>query len=391
MDLHSLGWGEPFATAFERYRPAPHALPGEPATGQPARSGQPSLLSVWSPGADGLVPARVASQHRDGYTILSAAGPRSATPSGRLHHLAADRAALPTVGDWVAAHLPAVDGPARIDAVLPRRSLFSRRAAGAEEVEQPIAANVDTLFIVTGLDGNYSLRRLERYVTQTWDSGARPVVLLNKADLCPDAAARVFEVESDLVGVPIHALSAVGGAGVEVLDQYLTPGSTAALVGSSGVGKSTLLNRLMGYERMAVHQVRAGDSRGRHTTSHRELVVLPGGALVIDTPGMREFQVWDEDDGALRQAFEDVETLARQCRFSDCRHQAEPGCAVRRAVDEGSLDAGRVDNFRRLERELEHLARRQSQRVARLENTAKRRGRRHDRRAARQRRSPEEE
>jgi ribosome biogenesis GTPase len=246
-----------------------------------------------------------------------------------------------------------------IHAVLPRKSKFSRKVAGQRTDEQVVAANVDTLFLVSGLDGDFNPRRIERYLTAAWDSGARPVVVLNKLDRCDNPDACLLEVEAVAMGVPVHRVSALKGTNVEELTAYLGPGQTVGLLGSSGVGKSTLVNHLLGEERMATGEVRASDSRGRHVTSHRQLIVLPGGAgILVDTPGLRELQLWGTADG-LAAAFSDVEALARSCRFRDCGHGAEPGCAVRDAVSEGRLAAERVEHFARLGRELRHLAGRQ--------------------------------
>jgi ribosome biogenesis GTPase len=230
--------------------------------------------------------------------------------------------------------------------------------AGARAKEQVVAANLDTVFLVMGLDGNYSLRRMERMLTMAWDSGALPVVVLNKKDLCDDPESRQREVEAVAPGVSVLMLSALGDSGLEAVSSFLNEGETVALVGSSGVGKSTLINRLMGREILQTQPVREKDDRGRHTTTHRQLFKLPTGGLLIDNPGLRELQLWSSVD-SLREAFEDIDVLADQCRFRDCSHRQEPGCAVTAAVEKGTLPVERLESFRSLERELQHLARKQ--------------------------------
>jgi ribosome biogenesis GTPase len=217
-------------------------------------------------------------------------------------------------------------------------------------MEQVVAANVDSVFLVAGLDAEFNLRRIERYLVLAMESGARPVILLNKADLAGDLAARIAETERVAAGIPVHATSTRTGLGFDALAAYLQPGRTLALLGSSGVGKSSIVNRLAGQDLLPTREVRETDSRGRHTTSHRQLVRLPGGALIIDTPGMREIQLWDVDDG-VTEVFEDIEALTTGCRFRDCRHRTEPGCAVRAAVDEGRVEAGRLESYLKLEDE----------------------------------------
>jgi ribosome biogenesis GTPase / thiamine phosphate phosphatase len=327
LDLESLGWDASFADAFGLHE------------------------------QDGLVPARAAVEHRSEYVVYSALGELRAELSGRLRH--GDE--HPAVGDWLAVAPRLDEGRARIEAVVPRRSAFVRKAAFNEVRGQVVAANVDVVFVVCGLDLNYNVRRIERYLTLAWESGAQPVVLLTKADLCDDADLRVLEVESIAFGIPVHAVSAPHGDGVEAVRSYVPRGRTAALLGSSGVGKSTLVNALVGEELLATREIR-DDGRGRHTTTHRELVPLPQGGLVLDTPGMRELQLWDASDG-LETAFEEIAELAARCRFSDCAHGREPGCAVRAALANRTLDLERFESWRKLQRELERLARKQDARA----------------------------
>jgi ribosome biogenesis GTPase / thiamine phosphate phosphatase len=324
--LIELGWDETFTKAF-----APHQ----------ARA----------------VPGRIALEHQHIYRVYTANGEVLARVRGRLRHRADSREAFPAIGDWVALRISA-HGEAVIEAVLPRKSRFSRKVAGDVTEEQVVAANIDTVFLVSGLDGDFNLRRLERYLATAWDGGARPVVILNKADLVDDPAEQVSQVEAIASGTPVHAVSARSGLGMHVFPLYIETGQTAAFLGSSGVGKSTLVNRLLGVERQRTLDVRASDDRGRHATTYRELLRLPGGGLLIDTPGMRELRLWE---GSIEDAFADIEALSVHCHFRDCGHESEPRCAVRAAVEAGQLEAGRLESYLKLQSERTALEIRRNQ------------------------------
>ncbi|MGB7062752.1 MAG: ribosome small subunit-dependent GTPase A [Candidatus Zixiibacteriota bacterium] len=322
----------------------------------------------------GLKPGRVAREHKQRYAVYSQHGELIAEVSGKIRHAARSRSDFPAVGDWVAVAARLHERRATIQALLPRTSSFSRKAVlsggmpdtGGKIEEQVLATNVDTVFLVCGLDGDFNLRRIERYLTVAWDSGANPVVVLNKSDLCSDVEAYIKEAESCAFGVPIRPMSAVENEGVNALREYLDVGKTAVFLGSSGVGKSALINSLLGIEHLKVAAVRESDGRGRHTTAVREMILVPTGGVVIDTPGMRELAAWGDDEG-LKKTFDDIEQLAAQCRFRDCSHQHEPGCAVQEALEQGTLDAGRMRSYSKLSKELKYLAIRKDQR-ARLDN-----------------------
>lgn len=304
--------------------------------------------------AEGSVPGRVIVAHSRVLRLRGAEGEFQSEVSGRLRHRARRPEDRPAVGDWVAFSPPSGSGRALVHAVLPRRTAFVRRAAGDLAVQQILAANVDTVFLVMGLDRDFNPRRIERALVLAWESGALPVVLLNKADVCDDADARRAEVETAAPGVSVLVLAAKEGTGLDALSPWLERGKTVALLGSSGVGKSTIVNRLLGEERQRTREVRSSDQRGRHTTTHRELVILPSGGLLLDTPGLREIQLWASDE-ALSSAFSDLEALAPGCRFRDCAHDSEPGCAVRAAVEANELSAERLASYQKLRAELRAL------------------------------------
>jgi ribosome biogenesis GTPase len=315
MDLQSLGAGREIYGAFETYA------------------------------VQGLTLGRVAIAQRDQYRIITESAEFPAEASGALWYRTLDRSAMPVVGDWVAARV--VGDQAIVETVLPRRTLFSRRAAGRREEEQPIAANIDLVFLVCGLDGDFNLRRLERYLTLASESGAQPVVVLNKADLCDDLPARLVQTSDVARDAPVVLTSTRGAPGIDGLTAFLGPGKTVALLGSSGVGKSTLVNLIVGEERLRTNEVRESDSRGRHTTTHRELVPLSAGGALIDTPGMRELQLWAGQDSVDR-TFDEIAAIAAQCRFRDCSHSGELGCAVEAAVLDQSISAERWESYRKL-------------------------------------------
>jgi ribosome biogenesis GTPase len=333
----------------------------------PTLGWNPSFDEEWQRSSSpGQVPGRIAAEHRDAYEVWAAAGSGWSRVAGRLRH---ELETLPGVGDWVA--LDAPPGPDRtavIQRILERRTAFLRGAAGRKASAQVVAANVDTVFVVCGLDEDFNVRRIERYVARVWASGAQRVVVLTKADLVGDASAPLDEVAANAPGVPVLAISALNGAGLPELRAHLAPGRTVALVGSSGAGKSTLVNVLLGEDRMATGAVRASDGRGRHVTTHRQLVLLPDGGVLLDTPGMRELQLLDE--AGLEAAFDDVAALARQCRFTDCGHDAEPGCAVRDAVEAGALAPERLAHFLKLRREAQAYERRHDARLSRADERA---------------------
>jgi len=312
--------------------------------------------------SDGLVPGRVAAQHRGAYVLLCAEGDVHAEVAGRLRHEAGHAGDLPAVGDWVAARLPADEGRATIAAVLPRRTVFSRAGVDGQAREQVVAVNADVVFVVTALGHDLNPRRLERYLAAAWESGAEPVVVVTKTDLFDDVPAQLAAVESVTLGVSVQPISSLTGEGVGELSHWLSGSRTVALLGSSGVGKSTLVNRLLDTDVQVVNEIR-DDGRGRHTTTHRELFPVPGGGLVLDTPGMRELGLWDAGVG-LETAFAEVEEAAAACRFSDCSHGGEPGCAIRAALADGSLEPERLASYEKLQRELAFLERKQDKRAA---------------------------
>ncbi len=326
-DLSDLGWCDFFASRFTAFE------------------------------ADGLRPGRVLTQEKQLYLVHDGRTELAAELSGRFRHEADKHGGFPAVGDWVAVK-PHSEGEAIIHALLPRRTAISRKVPLGLTAEQVIAANVDTIFLVAGLDQEFNPRRVERYVAAMLGSGATPVVILNKTDICPDPSAAAAQLGPLLAMVAVHMVSAAADTGLDAIRSYVRAGETVAFIGSSGVGKSTIINRLLGTERQRTGDVSKAVGKGRHVTTRRELIPIPGGGLLMDTPGLRELQLWGEESN-LEGAFEDIEALARECRFRDCRHDNEPGCAVRAALEDGTLDPERLHNFGKMQRELRFLARRQ--------------------------------
>jgi ribosome biogenesis GTPase len=327
VDLTSFGWSEFFETNFRSYE------------------------------RQGYACGRVALEHKNFFRVYTQHGEVQAELSGKLRHEAVNRRDLPAVGDWVVIRSRPEGGRVMIHAVLPRRTSFARKIAGSRTEEQIVGANVDTVFLFTSLNQDFNLRRIERYLLIAWESGANPIIILSKSDLCDRVADALTEVQAVARGVPIHIMSVVTGCGLQEIGQYFKHGQTVALLGSSGVGKSTLINHLAGVELAKVQTVREHDDRGRHTTTHRELVLLPAGGVVLDTPGMRELQLWEGGE-SLQLVFDDIEALAGRCFFSDCRHEDEPRCVVREALAAGTIDASRYESYEKLRKELKYQARR---------------------------------
>ncbi|MDP4086545.1 MAG: ribosome small subunit-dependent GTPase A [Bacillota bacterium] len=336
MNLKTLGWNQFFEEEFLKYK------------------------------EQGLEVGRIALEHKQMYRVFSEQGELLAEVSGKMRFQALEREDFPAVGDWVVIQSRAEEQKATIHAILPRKSKFSRKAAGLTTEEQIVATNIDTIFLVNALNSDFNLRRIERYILSAWESGANPVIILSKADLCENINQKIEEVESVAFGVPILPISAEKKVGLNLLTPFLKEGKTIALLGSSGVGKSTLTNALIGHQKQEVKEIREGDDRGRHTTTHRELIVLEQGGILIDTPGMRELQLWDADEG-LSQSFSDIESLAENCKFRDCSHKMEPGCAVQNAIFEGILDLNRYNSYVKLQKELAYLQRKENQHAALVE------------------------
>ncbi len=335
MELQKLGWNDFFTDAFRDY-------------------------------ADqGYEVGRVYLENRRSLWLYTEVGEIKADVSGKMIHHAVTRSELPAVGDWVVYRPQENQEKAIIHVVLPRMSKFSRKVPGSAIEEQIVATNIDTVMLVTGLDNDFNLRRIERYLVMVSDSGANPVIVLNKADICPNLESKIAEVQRIAPKVPIIPLSAKQDQHLTALSSYLKEGETMALFGSSGVGKSTITNHLLGGERQKVQQVREGDDRGQHTTTKRELIVLPNGGLIIDTPGMRELQLWISEKG-LENSFEDITDLISQCLYSNCEHRETRGCAVEQAMADGSLDYERWANYRKLHKELAFITEKQDGNASRM-------------------------
>lgn len=333
MNLEILGWNDYFSKAFD-------------ALAEP----------LW-------IPARILSVDRNSYHLGGNFGETIGKVSGRFLYSTDDQTNMPAVGDWVAISLSNKDDIAIINKILPRITRIVRKAAGITTEAQVIAANIDTVFIITGLDDNFNLRRIERYIALIKNSGAQPVVILNKSDLIDSEAALYdirLSIEAIALGVSTHFISLLNNQGLTELSSYFAPGKTVTLLGSSGVGKSTLTNYFLGTEQQRVVETRAKDSRGRHTTTRRQLFLLPNGGMLIDTPGMRELQLWIDDKNS-DSGFCDIDTLKENCRFSDCTHSAEPGCAIQDAIAQGEIGSERLTNYNKMKRELKYLEKRQKE------------------------------
>lgn len=305
---------------------------------------------------NGFKLGRVALEHKHSYRVWLEDGEYLCTLAGKLTFDAMGREDLPAVGDWVAVQTSPGEMRGIIKGILPRKSKFSRKAAGQVTEEQIVAANVDTVFIVNSLNDDLNLRRIERYLLLAWESGSNPVIILSKADLVTDLKVKMDQVSSVAIGVPVIAVSVLEGTGTEEIQPYLAPGKTVALIGSSGVGKSSLVNYFTGFEKQLVQEIRESDDKGKHTTTHREMVLLPGGAILIDTPGMREIQLWSSEEGII-ESFADIQQYADGCKFRDCSHKNEPGCAVWSAISNGLLDENRLVSYKKLQKELAYIDR----------------------------------
>lgn len=329
MNLNKLGWSEHFNEGFEAYLDR------------------------------GYIAGRVVAAYMHIYKASTEYGVLTVEVSGKLRFAASASQDYPAIGDWVVIS-PRIDEMAgTIHGILPRRSKFSRTASDGTGGEQIIAANIDTVFIVNSLNSNFNLRRIERYLTLAWESGANPVIVLSKADLCSDVEEKYNQVKEIAFGVPIHVVSSVSKEGLEELDKYLIEGKTVVLLGSSGVGKSTLVNELMGEQVQKVQDISRIEDKGRHTTTSRELITLKSGAMLIDTPGMRELQLWEGENG-IGEVFNDIERIAEGCRFKDCTHEDEPDCAVKQAINDGLLDSARLVNYNRMQLEVKRFENKQA-------------------------------
>lgn len=333
MNLEELGWNSHFKTLFDSFN-----------------------------NENNLEPARITQAHKGLYMMVNTCGEFLAEISGKMRYTASGYNDFPAVGDWVLAKIFPEEKKGIIHVILKRKNRFSRKAvlsggmpdSQGKTEEQVIAANINTVFIVNSMDGDFSLRRIERYITSVYDSNMNPVIVLNKADIVSDIDSYVNQAESIAFGVPVIPVSALTGDGINKLREFIHPGKTIIFLGSSGVGKSTIINSLTGTNKQKVNAVRESDQKGRHTTTTRELIILPDGGIVIDTPGMREFQPWkgERDTG---KAFEDIESIALKCRFKDCSHGSEPGCAVKEALNNGDLDSGRYSNYMQMKKEARYL------------------------------------
>ncbi len=311
----------------------------------------------------GFVPGRISRVNKNAYLVQCQKGEFNAEVSGKFHFNADAQSDFPAIGDWVAMREIPDENKAIIEHVLLRKNYFSRKVAGVKTDEQIIASNIDYLFIITSLNLDLNIRRIERYITLAIERDVKPVIILSKSDQCENVDAKISEVRSALSGVHVHAVSALFNTGIEEISEYFEVGKTVAVVGSSGVGKSTLINKLLGEDSLVVKEIGAHKDKGKHTTTHRELLSLPGGGMIIDTPGMREIQLWEGSEG-INETFSDVEQYLGKCKFGDCRHESEPGCAIRKAIDEGELDNNRFRSYMKLQRELTWMENRKDKKAA---------------------------
>lgn len=325
MELKEIGWNEFFGEQFK-------------------------MLAM-----DDLAAARISRTHGTKYLVCCEKGELPAELSGRFQFNAKTSLDYPVTGDWVAIRCPDGDGPAIIHHLFKRKSVFLRKAVDMSSDSQLMLANVDTVFITCGLDRDFNLRRIERYLAMVWESGAEPVILLNKADICSETDSCIQKVESVAMGVQVYAVSAVNNKGFEMLSRHIQQGRTIAFLGSSGVGKSTIINRIIGFDRQRTNTLREKDQKGRHTTTSREMILIPERGILIDTPGMKELQPY-ADENEITGIFKDIENLSSMCRFRDCRHEQEPGCAVREAIEKGLIDNDRYENYIRLKKEAKYLS-----------------------------------
>jgi ribosome biogenesis GTPase / thiamine phosphate phosphatase len=328
MELRKIGWDNYFEERFKEY------------------------------GDKGFYPGRISSEHRNLYKIFTEKGEMTGDISGKMRYQAEESGNYPAVGDWVVISFIEGEDKVVIHDILPRKSKFSRKIAGTNTKEQIAAANIDTVFLVNALNNDFNLRKMERYLIVAWESGAVPVIILSKADLCEDVYEKLNAVERIAVGVTIHVVSSLKREGLTCLNKYFENNKTVVLLGSSGVGKSTLINELLGENLMDTGDISAFMDKGKHTTTHRQLIVIPEGGVVIDTPGMRELQLWDGNEG-ISDAFEDIEILSRSCFFVDCKHKNEPKCAVKKALSEGTLTQGRFENYIKLQKEIKYIEEKQ--------------------------------